>query len=83
MRRLEGADVVVSVVHEGRADSLGRREPDWVRDEIVQAFRRGVPVVPVLLDDVRPPVKDELPEDIREFAVLRATRLRAVETANS
>jgi hypothetical protein len=40
---------------------------DFVRIEIREALRRGIPVVPVLLDGAVIPAADRLPEDIREL----------------
>ncbi|MEU4742216.1 TIR domain-containing protein [Actinosynnema sp. NPDC023658] len=75
--RLADANVLVAVVHEGWVDEFDRRDVDWVRLEIAQALSDSTEVVPVLLDDVSPPTKATLPEDIEEFALLQATRLRA------
>jgi hypothetical protein len=84
--RLADADVLVAVVNEGWLDEFDRRESDshefdWVRWEIAQALSSTTEVVPVLLEDVDPPTKVALPEDIREFALLQATRLRAAHLA--
>lgn len=79
---LAAADVLVAVVHEGWAAELGRRDPDWVRWEVAQALSSGTTqVVPVLLEGVDPPAEGDLPEDVREFAKLQATRLRAAHLA--
>lgn len=53
------------------ADSEGRRRlddpDDFVRVEIAAALRRGIPVVPVLLDGTPMPSAAQLPEDMRGF----------------
>jgi hypothetical protein len=38
---------------------------DFVRIEIAAALKRGIPVVPVLLDGTRMPRRDELPDDLK------------------
>jgi sulfatase-modifying factor enzyme 1/TIR domain-containing protein len=40
---------------------------DFVRIEIREALKRGIPVVPVLLDDARMPDADDLPDDLRKL----------------
>ena len=60
-------------------DAGGRRidnPRDWIRREIVEAFARGLRVVPVLLDEARLPTEADLPADIaalssRQFVPLR------------
>jgi hypothetical protein len=57
----------------------GRRldEPeDWIRFELRNAFARGIPILPVLLDRVAPLPAKELPEDIRQLAYLQTIRVR-------
>lgn len=60
------------------ADAQGRRRldnpDDWVRQEIAAALRRGIRVVPVLVDDAPLPAEAALPEDLRPL-VKRQTRL--------
>lgn len=56
----------------GAADpKTGRRRldnpHDFVRIEIREALKRGIPVVPVLLDDTSMPDADELPDDLRSL----------------
>lgn len=40
---------------------------DWTRQEIATALRRGIPVVPVLLEGTPLPRAEQLPEDLREL----------------
>ncbi|MEO1609781.1 MAG: SUMF1/EgtB/PvdO family nonheme iron enzyme [Pseudomonadota bacterium] len=40
---------------------------DFVRIEIGEALRRGIPVVPVLLDGTAMPGSDELPDDLKKL----------------
>ncbi|WP_051386074.1 toll/interleukin-1 receptor domain-containing protein [Actinokineospora inagensis] len=73
-RALERADTVLAVLGPewlNVRDSAGRRrlaDPhDWVRAELRMAFERGIPVVPVLLDDAKFPEPEELPSDIGQL----------------
>ena len=58
------------------AAEQGRRrlhEPDdYVRFEVRTALRRGVRVIPVLVEGARPPRQQELPPDLRTLARLNA-----------
>ncbi|MGF1508385.1 MAG: SUMF1/EgtB/PvdO family nonheme iron enzyme [Myxococcota bacterium] len=66
-------DVLLAVIGPGWLEAVDpqtgvrrlENEEDFVRIEIRQALTRKIPVVPVLLDGVRMPSKDELPEDIQ------------------
>jgi hypothetical protein len=40
---------------------------DFVRVEVREALRRGIPVVPVMLDRAPVPAPHELPEDLRKL----------------
>lgn len=51
---------------------------DWVRIEISTAIRRGVKIIPVLLDGASMPEPNALPEDIRSI-----TRVNALEVRSS
>lgn len=51
-------------------------ERDWVREEVRTAFQRGIPVIPVLLDDTALPRTDQLPSDICKLATATAWRVR-------
>lgn len=48
---------------------------DWVRLEIETAIRRGIRVIPVLLDGARMPMAEELPQSLRELARRQAVTL--------
>lgn len=83
MAALRGCSVLVSVI--GRSwltltDDRGRRllgrRNDWVRMEIADCLARGVPVLPVLVDDVAPLVPAALPPSIRALARYQFVRLR-------
>jgi hypothetical protein len=83
MTELENADLVVAVigpqwlaaVDPTTKQRLIDRPGDWVRRELVTAFRRNIPVVPVLLkdtpDDAQLPLPADLPADIRRLATLQ------------
>lgn len=60
------------------AEGLARlnETDDIVRREVAWAIRKGVPMVPVLLEDVHMPRPDELPEILRPIVELHAQRLR-------
>jgi hypothetical protein len=55
---------------------LIERDDDWVRYEIRQAVRRGIPIVPVLLDGASLPPAERLPGDIRDLVLHQAVRVR-------
>jgi hypothetical protein len=86
VRQLEDAvgrcDVLVALIGPRWAGlgPDGRRRieqpDDWVRAEIATALRRGVRVIPVLLDGTPMPAAEQLPEDIRALARINATELR-------
>jgi DNA polymerase III delta prime subunit len=80
---LEAADVLVSVIGPSWlncVDDAGSRridnERDWVRREIARAFERGIPVVPVLLQDTpentAPPKAHELPDALARLATTQS-----------
>jgi hypothetical protein len=80
---LESATVLVAVVgprwlsltEPGTSIRLIDRAHDWVRQEIGSALRRGIPVVPVMLQDTPENAarltSAELPPDIRKLARLQ------------
>jgi tetratricopeptide (TPR) repeat protein len=53
-----------------------RRESDWVRREIRVAIRRGVPIVPVLLDGAVLPDPGQLPADVRPMLLHQTAQVR-------
>jgi hypothetical protein len=74
-RALERSDVVLALIGPSwldiRDDAGVRRldrPKDWVRTELRMAFKRRIPVIPVLLDHTRLPTPDELPEPIRSLS---------------
>lgn len=75
-------DAVIAVIGRGwltATDQGGQRRlddpDDWVRLEIGSALRRGIPVVPVLVDGAVLPAAHELPKPLAGLAKLQATIL--------
>jgi tetratricopeptide (TPR) repeat protein len=59
-------------------ENRGRRidQPDdWVVEEIGTALRRGIPVIPVLVDGASMPARDELPSALADLANRQAMRI--------
>jgi tetratricopeptide (TPR) repeat protein len=59
-------------------DGEGRvidRNGDWVRREIATAFSRGIPIIPVLLENTAQPSAVDLPAEINQLAFLQAARV--------
>jgi hypothetical protein len=48
---------------------------DFVRFEVKTALKRGVPVIPVLVDSAKPPRQEDLPDDLHKLARLNALEL--------
>lgn len=75
-------DVLIAVIGDQWltiADNSGRRrldDPhDFVRLEIATALRRGIPVIPVLVEDEPMPGEGDLPDDLKELAWRNALAL--------
>jgi TIR domain len=73
--RVSVCDALVAVIGKdwlASADKTGRRRldnsEDFVRVEIEAALKRGVRVIPVLVEDAAMPQADELPESLRKLA---------------
>jgi hypothetical protein len=49
---------------------------DWVRIEVQTALRRGIKVIPVLLDGATMPAEASLPDELRPLVRLQAVDLR-------
>lgn len=60
-------------------DEQGRRRldnaDDWVRVEIAAALRRGILVVPVLVENAKMPAEAQLPDDLRRLSRYHAIDL--------
>jgi TIR domain len=73
--RVGACDALVAIIGKGwlaSADTDGGRrldrEDDFVRIEIEAALKRGVPVIPVLVEDATMPRSVDLPESLRKLA---------------
>jgi TIR domain len=82
-RAVGNCDVLLAFIGErwlSMTDSTGRRRiddpQDWVVQEITAALHRGVPVIPVLVDDATMPSRYELPEALAALANRQAVPLR-------
>jgi hypothetical protein len=70
------SETMLALIGPGWVDAIdpktGRRRlenpNDFVRVEVGAALKRGIPVVPVLLDGTPVPDPDELPEDLKNLA---------------
>ncbi|HEU4679086.1 MAG TPA: toll/interleukin-1 receptor domain-containing protein, partial [Terrimicrobiaceae bacterium] len=76
-------DALIAVIGKNwliSADKEGRRRldnpEDFVRLEIATALRRGVRVIPVLVDGATLPRSTDLPEDLRYLARRQALEIR-------
>jgi hypothetical protein len=49
---------------------------DWVRFEVEAGLQRGIPIIPVLVDNADMPGADDLPIDLRELAFRQAVKVR-------
>lgn len=59
----------------GHSDAPGA-DFDWVHREIAEAFRLGVRVIPVLVEDADLPAEEALPDDIAALSRCQYMRLR-------
>ena len=76
-------DVLLAVIGQGwlgARDENGERRldngDDFVRIEIGTALKRGIPVIPILLDGTRIPKADQLPDDLKELALRNGLDVR-------
>ena len=83
-RQVAASEVMISVICPGWVevrDTDGRRridnDKDFVRFELAEAFRRNIPVVPVLVDTARMPKGGELPDNLLYLTRPQAELLRA------
>lgn len=81
-KKIEESDVMLVLIGRHWADdaNLDRLNDldsdDWTREEILQAFRAGLSVVPVLVDDAETPQSDQLPRGIKRLPRRHAHLLR-------
>ena len=83
-RQVAASDAMISVICPGWADVCdadGKRridnDKDFVRFELAEAFRRNIPVIPVLVDGARMPRGSELPDNLLYLTRPQAELLRA------
>ena len=85
---VEACDVFLAVIGAGWEnikDDQGRRRidnpEDFVRIEVAHALKRGIPVIPILVDGVQMPSSENLPDDLkglsRRHAFIIGDRLRS------
>ncbi len=72
---VENCDIFLAVIGsrwENIEDKEGRRRldnpEDFVRIEVAHALKRGIPVIPVLVDGAQMPSSDTLPDNLKELA---------------
>ncbi len=69
-----GADWLTARNQEGQ---LRLQDPaDFVRIEIESALKRNIPVIPLLVADIKMPSKDDLPDSLQDLAFRHATQIR-------
>ncbi|HEY3606605.1 MAG TPA: toll/interleukin-1 receptor domain-containing protein [Pseudonocardiaceae bacterium] len=77
-QKLNSLDVLIAVIHrnwlQDLADRLSSADLDWVRHEIVTALDNGKLVIPVLLDEIKPLKRSQLPLDLERFAIRQAVQ---------
>ncbi|WP_338413608.1 SUMF1/EgtB/PvdO family nonheme iron enzyme [uncultured Sphaerotilus sp.] len=73
--QLQGCRVLLAVIGPGWASERLHNPGDWVRLEITTALKRGIAVIPVLIDGARMPGKAELPEDLHALLEVHALDL--------
>jgi TIR domain len=82
-RTLEKADIVIAVIGPrwlgDRGESTRRIDDatDFVRLEIAGALQRGIPVIPILVDNMPMPREDTLPSDLKLLVFRNAMTLDA------
>jgi len=82
-------DVLLAVIGPGWLDSSdqdGNRRltnpNDFVRIEIATALKRGIPVIPILIEDTRIPAAQRLPDDLRELPLRNGLNVHHVSFHN-
>ena len=77
-------DVLLAIIGDQwvrAVDARGNRRiddpSDFVRIEIESALKRNIPVIPVLVDEVKMPAAEDLPPSLQSIVYRNATELRA------
>lgn len=52
-----------------------QKPDDWVRKEIAEALKRGLRVIPILVNGAEMPDQEELPEELKELSLKHAQEL--------
>jgi len=83
-RQVASSDAMISIICRDWVevrDGDGKRridnDKDFVRFELAEAFRRNIPVIPVLVDGARMPKGSELPDNLLYLTRPQAELLRA------
>ena len=78
-------DLLLAIIGPGwleARDEEGKRRlenpQDFVRIEIGTALKRGIPVIPILLEGTRIPKADQLPDDLKELTLRNGLNVRHV-----
>jgi hypothetical protein len=80
--KLSRCEVVLAIVGPGWTGPGGDARPrlddpeDYVRVEIEAALKRGIPVIPVLVQGTAMPARNQLPASLSEFAFRNAAHVR-------
>ena len=79
---LDGCEVMLALIGPNWLAEIRSRledfdEPDWVRAELARALNRGIPVVPVLIEDAKFPKRAELPENLKDLRNRNGLELHA------
>lgn len=77
LESVRSADALLAIIGQGWLSEVGRlTDPrDYVALELETALRRGIPVVPILVDGCRMPVETDLPDNLKDI-----TRKNSVDT---
>lgn len=71
-QQLQGCRVMLAVIGPQWGSERLRNPRDWVRLEITTALRRGITVIPVLIDGARMPEEALLPEELHPLLDVHA-----------
>lgn len=83
-RRIEEATLLLLLIGPSwlfACDKYGRRRiddrTDWVRNEILHALRKEIPIIPIAVDDrANLPVREALPTELQRLPLVQAEVLR-------
>jgi formylglycine-generating enzyme required for sulfatase activity len=76
-------DVLLAIIGSGWLDARdddGKRRldnpHDYIRIEIAAALKRGIPVIPILMEGTRVPKADQLPDDLKDLVLRNGLDVR-------